>query len=205
MNHSSFIYGINDLTDTNVERTKQTSVLSMNTWSSPMVPKLTNTTDRLPKAPTIISKLSHIHGKITNENVLKLPATSSSPIEHATSIKTNVNITPKYNVKINNTKFLKHTLSTNHNHIHKTTGGCNYCAFNNRFGVSKTVTEDTIPTINNNLRPTYVTHTNKTFMKHDSNTDKRKQKSQGLYIYCDLLNTSILLSSNAFHLKLPLN
>lgn len=180
MNHSSFIYGINYLTDTNIERTRQTSVLSRKTWSSPMVPKLTNKTDRLPKAPIIVSSPSHIHGKITNENVLKFPATSGFPIEHATSIKTNVNTTPKYNFKINNTNFLEHILSTNHNHIHKTTGVCNYWAFNNRFGVSKTVTEDTIPTINNNRRPTYVTHINKTFIKHESKTDKRKQKSQGL-------------------------
>lgn len=114
-----------------------------------------------------------------------------------------VKTTPKYNAKMNNTKFSKHVFRTTHNQISKTIDKCNCSAFNNPLGVSKTITEDTIPTVNNNKLPTYVTHINKIFMKHDSKTANRKQKSQGKYINCDLLNTSILLRPNSFHCQPP--
>lgn len=173
---SSFINWLIDLLD--VDRAKQTSVLHRTTWFSQIIPNAKSTKPKTPKA-TIVSPSSHVQGKEANGNVSKLPATSRSSMEYVTSVKRNINSTPKINVRINNTKVLKHTFRTTHNQIHETKGKCNCSASYNPFRVSKPVTKDTIPTVNNNHIPTHAMHINKTFMKTDSESDKRKQKSQG--------------------------
>lgn len=172
-----------NIIDKDVDRTRQTL--------SPMVPTAKSTktiSNRTPKATTIILTSAYYHGKGVNGNPSRLPATSSSAMEYATSIKRHVYTTLMYNLKIYNTNLFKRTFSTTHNQIHKTIAKCNCSAFNNSFGVSKTVTKDTIPTVNNNNIPTHITHINGTLMKNSSKTEKRKQKSTGKVIYCELLN-----------------
>ncbi|XP_071130064.1 uncharacterized protein [Mytilus edulis] len=132
--------------------------------------------NRSSKATTTVSTSSPDHEKVANGS--KLPATSGSSTEFATSIERYVNTTQKFNAKTNDTKVLKHTFRTTHNQMHKTIGKCNCSAFYNPFGASKTVTGDTISTLKNINIPTHVMHINKTFMKNDSKIDKRKQKSQ---------------------------
>lgn len=99
-------------------------------------------------------------------------------------------VSSKYSLGKNNTIFA--TLTTN-NREHKTVGKRNCNSNEKRQKISsrqytnihlrntKTATADTISTLNvNNYRiPTHVMHINKTFMKHDSNTDNPKHKSIG--------------------------
>lgn len=152
-----------NIIDKDVDRTRQTL--------SPMVPTAKSTktiSNRTPKATTIILTSAYDHGKGVNGNPSRLPATSSSSMEYAISIKRHVYTTLMYNLKIHNTNLFKRTFSTTHNQIHKN--------------------KDTIPTVNNNNIPTNITHINGTLMKNSSKTEKRKQKFTGKVIYCEFLN-----------------
>lgn len=175
-----FIYVKINLIDGDVKTTRQTSMLHRTTRSRTMATKAKSTktnNNRSSKATTTVSTSSPDHEKVANES--KLPATSGSSTEFATSIERHVNTTQKFNAKTNDTKVLKHTFRTTHNQMHKTIGKCNCSAFYNPFGASKTVTGDTISTLKNIYISTHVIHINKTYMKNDSKIDKRKQKSQG--------------------------